>query len=87
MRETLIEAVEKRLGAVEALSERTALKFLTEYGGAYIADDIRRVGRGLGPKPVHTPVCSPQSNVTAESFVSPFKRDYVSRMALADAPS
>ncbi len=36
-------------------------------------------------KPVTTPVCSPQSNGMAESFVNTFKRDYVSRMDLADA--
>jgi hypothetical protein len=35
--------------------------------------------------PANTPVCSPQSNGTAESFVSTFKRDYVSRKDLVDA--
>jgi transposase InsO family protein len=39
----------------------------------------------LGLKPINTPVCSPQSNGVAESFVNTFKRDYVSRMDLADA--
>jgi hypothetical protein len=36
-------------------------------------------------KRVNTPVCSPQSNSMAESFVNTFKRDYVSRMDLVDA--
>jgi transposase InsO family protein len=85
VREMLIEAVEKRFGAVEALPEGRTLEFLTDNGGAYIADDTRRVARELGLKPVNTPVCSPQSNGMAESFVNTFKRDYVSRMDLADA--
>ena len=85
VREMLIEAVEKRFGAVEALPEGRTLEFLTDNGGAYIADDTRRVARELGLKSVNTPVCSPQSNGMAESFVNTFKRDYVSRMNLADA--
>jgi putative transposase len=85
VREMLIEAVEKRFGAVEALPEGGTLEFLTDNGGAYIAHDTRRVARELGLKPVNTPVCSPQSNGMAESFVNTFKRDYVSRMDLADA--
>ena len=38
----------------------------------------------FGLTPVNTPVCSPQSNGMAESFVNTFKRDYVSRMDLTD---
>ncbi|MXN28740.1 integrase core domain-containing protein, partial [Delftia sp. CH05] len=41
--------------------------------------------RALGLKPINTPVCSPQSNGMAESFVNTFKRDYVARMDLSDA--
>jgi transposase InsO family protein len=85
VREMLIEAVEKRFGAVEALPEGRTLEFLTDNGGAYIADETRRIARALGLKPVNTPVCSPQSNGMAESFVNTFKRDYVSRMDLGDA--
>jgi putative transposase len=65
--------------------QKAALEFLTDNGGAYIADETRRIARALGIKPVNTPVCSPQSNGMAESFVNTFKRDYVSRMDLADA--
>lgn len=85
VREMLIEAVEKRFGAVEALPEDLQLEFLTDSGGAYIAGEARAMVRSLGLKPVTTPVCSPQSNCMAESFVNTFKRDYVSRMDLADA--
>ncbi len=81
----LIEAVEKRFGAVEAIPAQHALEFLTDNGGAYIAEDTRRIARSLGLKSVNTPVRSPQSNGMAESFVNTFKRDYVSRMNRRDA--
>ncbi len=77
--------MEKRFGTVEAPPEGRTLEFLTDNGGAYIADDTCRVARALGLRPVNTPVCSPQSNGMAESFVNIFKRDYFSRMDLADA--
>lgn len=85
VREMLIEAVEKRFGAVEAIPAGHSLEFLTDNGGAYIAGDTRAIARAMGLKPVNTPVCSPQSNGMAESFVNTFKRDYVSRMDLANA--
>lgn len=87
VREMLIEAVEKRFGAVEALPQQHTLEFLTDNGGAYIAEDTRRIARLLGLKPINTPVCSPQSNGMAESFVNTFRRDYLSRMDLSDAPT
>jgi putative transposase len=87
VREMLIEAVEQRFGAVEAIPEDHVLEFLSDNGGAYIAADTRSVARQLGLKPINTPVCSPQSNGMAESFVNTFKRDYVSRMDLTDAPT
>ena len=37
--------------------------------------------------PINTPVCSPQSNGRAESFVNTFWRDYDARMDLSDAPT
>ena len=85
VREMLIEAVEKRFGDVESLPANHALEFLSDNGGAYIAAETRRIARQLGLTPINTPVCSPQSNGMAESFVNTFKRDYVSRMDLADA--
>lgn len=87
VREMLIEAVEKRFGAVEALPSGHTLEFLSDNGGAYIAVDTRRIARALGLKPINTPVCSPQSNGMAESFVNTFRRDYLSRMDLSDAPT
>ena len=83
----LIEAVEKRFGAVEAVPEEHLLEFLSDNGGAYIAADTRRIARSLGLKPINTPVCSPQSNGMAESFVNTFRRDYLNRMDLSDAPT
>lgn len=85
VREMLIEAVEKRFGSVEAVPADHRLEFLSDNGSAYIAADTRAVARSLGLKPINTPVCSPQSNGMAESFVNTFKRDYVARMDLSDA--
>ena len=85
VREMLIEAVEKRFGAVEAVPADHRLEFLSDNGSAYIAAETRGVARSLGLKPINTPVCSPQSNGIAESFVNTFKRDYVARMDLSDA--
>ena len=62
VREMLIEAVERRFGAVEAIPADHELEFLSDNGGAYIAADTRSVARQLGLKPINTPVCSPQSN-------------------------
>jgi transposase InsO family protein len=87
VREILIEAVEKRFGAVEAVPAGHTLEFLSDNGGAYIAHDTRRIARSLGLRPINTPVCSPQSNGMAESFVNTFRRDYESRMDLTDAPT
>jgi putative transposase len=78
VREMLIEAVEKRFGSVDA--RPAGLEFLTDNGGAYRAHETHAIARQLGIKSIHTPVCSPQSNGMAESFVNTFKRDYVSRM-------
>jgi len=85
VREMLIEAVERRFGAVEGLPLQQPLEFLTDNGGAYIAAHTRQIARSLGLRPINTPVCSPQSNGMAESFVNTFRRDYVSRMDLSDA--
>jgi len=81
----LIEAVERRFGGVEAVPHDHVLEFLSDNGGAYIAADTRSVARQLGLKPINTPVCGPQSNGMAESFVNTFRRDYVNRMDLTNA--
>jgi putative transposase len=83
VRDMLIEAVEKRFGTVDACS--TSLQFLSDNGGAYRAHETHALARRLGITPIHTPVCSPQSNGMAESFVNTFKRDYVSQMDCSTA--
>ena len=80
MRQNLIEAVEKRFGTVEPVPTGHTLEFVSDNGSAYIAIQMRQMARALGLKPINTPVCSPQS------FVNTFRRDYVSRMDLSDAP-
>jgi transposase InsO family protein len=85
IREMLIEAVERRFGSVDAVPEGHRLEFLSDNGGAYIARDTKKVAKELGLEPIRTPICSPQSNGMAESFVNTFKRDYVSRMDCRDA--
>lgn len=85
VREMLIETVERRFGSVEGVPQGREVEFLSDNGGAYIAADTRALARALGLKPINTPVCSPQSNGMAESFVNTFKRDYVARMDLSDA--
>ena len=70
---------------MKAVPAGHALKFLSDNGGAYIAAETRALARALGLKPINTPVCSPQSNGMAGSFVNTFKRDYVARMDLRDA--
>jgi putative transposase len=87
VREMLIEAVEKRFGTVDSVPAGHVLEFLSDNGGAYIAHDTRRIARSLGLTPINTPICSPQSNGMAESFVNTFRRDYQSRMDLSDAPT
>ena len=85
VREVLIEAVERRFGSVDDVPKGLYLEFLSDNGGAYIAADTRAVARSLGLKPINTPVCSPQSNGIAESFVNTVKRDYVPRMDVRNA--
>jgi putative transposase len=63
----LVEAVKTRFGHATLGSKK--LEFLSYNGGAYRAHGKHTLARTLGIKPVHTPVCSPQSNGIAESFV------------------
>ncbi|MDB5839221.1 MAG: integrase [Herminiimonas sp.] len=65
--------------------EETLELFLSDNGGAYRAHETHAIARELGIKPIHTPVCSPQSNGMAESFVNSFKRDYVGQMDRSSA--
>ena len=83
VRDMMIEAVEARFG--EASIGPTKLEFLSDNGGAYRAHETHALARAMGLEPIHTPVCSPQSNGMAESFVNTFKRDYVSLMDRSNA--
>ena len=47
-------------------------------------EGIRRFARVIGLEPVTTPVCSPQSNGMAESFVRMLTRDYIAFMPKPD---
>ena len=78
VRDMLVEAVEARFG--QASVGAAKLEFLSDNGGAYRAHETHALARKMGIEPIHTPVCSPQSNGIAESFVNTFKRDYVSLM-------
>jgi putative transposase len=83
VRDMLVEAVETRFGQTNVGS--TKLEFLSDNGGAYRAHETHALARELGIEPVHTPVCSPQANGIAESFVNTFKRDYVNLMDRSSA--
>lgn len=84
VRDMLVEGVETRFGQ-PMVSGDIELEFLSDNGGAFRAKDTHALVKDLGIKPVHTPVCSPQSNGMAESFVNTFKRDYVSQMDRSSA--
>lgn len=73
----MIEAVEARFGQASIGSAKP--EFLSDNGSAYRAHETHALAR-VGLEPLHTAVCSPQSNGMAESFVTTFKRDYVSAM-------
>ena len=81
----LIEALEKRFDRVEGMPSTRTLEVFTDNGGAYIATETQQIVPQLGLKPVNMPVCNLQSNGLAESFVTTFKRGYVSRVDLTDA--
>lgn len=85
VRDMMIEAVEARFG--QASTGSAKLEFLSDNGGAYRAHETHALAREMGLEPIHTPVCSPQSNGMAESFVNTFKRDYVSSMDRSNAES
>lgn len=84
VRDVMLAAVEHRFGA--ALPDRP-VQWLTDNGSPYIAHETRAFAREIGLDPVTTPVCSPQSNGMAESFVKTLKRDYIAHMPKPDAPT
>lgn len=81
VRAVMLEAVERRFG--QQLSN-TPTQWLSDNGSAYTAEDTRSFARQIGLIPLTTPVCSPQSNGMAESFVKTMKRDYIAFMPRPD---
>ncbi len=74
VRDVMLAAVENRFGNV--LKAPSEIEWLTDNGSGYIAGKTREFATDIGLKPLTTPVCSPQSNGMAESFVKTMKRDY-----------
>ncbi len=83
VRDVMLAAVENRFG--NTLHTPSEIEWLSDNGSGYTADETRRFATGIGLKPLTTPVCSPQSNGMAESFVKTMKRDYVAFMPKPDA--
>lgn len=81
----MIQAVEYRFGIGEL--PQKPVEWLTDNGSCYTAKDTRKFARGLNPKPVTTPVVSPQSNGMAESFVKTLKHDYAALASKRIVPS
>jgi transposase InsO family protein len=68
VRDVMLAAVENRFG--NALKAPADIEWLTDNGSGYTADKTRSFAASIGLKPLTTPVCSPQSNGMAESFVN-----------------
>ncbi|MDO3529983.1 IS3 family transposase [Ralstonia pseudosolanacearum] len=81
--DVMLAAVEQRFGNVPKAPAE--IEWLTDNGSGYIAGKTREFATDIGLKPLTTPVCSPQSNGMAESFVKTMKRDYVAFMPKPDA--
>ncbi len=82
VRDMMLEAVEKRFGAHRASHQ---VEMLSDNGSAYTARDTCIFASQLGLRSCLTPVKSPESNGTSETFVNTLKRDYVRVMPLPDA--
>jgi hypothetical protein len=82
-RDVMLAAVENRFGNVAKAPAE--IEWLTDNGSGYTADKTRAFASEIGLKPLTTPVCGPQSNGMAESFVKTTKRDYVVFMPKPDA--
>ena len=86
VRDMLIEAVEKRFGAVDAIPAQHALEFLSDNGGAYTSARHPTDRPCAGPEAnPHAGMQSPAATASLNPFVNTFRRDYVSRMDLSDA--
>ncbi|GAB3465411.1 hypothetical protein GCM10027398_10650 [Azotobacter salinestris] len=81
VRDVMLEAVERRFGQT---LPPAPIQWLSDNGSAYTAEQTRAFAREIGLLPLTTPVCSPQSNGMAESFVKTMKRDYIAHMPRPD---
>ena len=84
VRDTMLEAVEKRFGTTRAPHP---VEHLSDNGNPYIAKETRDFAAALNLVPCFTPVRSPESNGMSEAFVKTFKRDYLRINPLPDAQS
>jgi putative transposase len=82
VRDLMLEAVERRFGAVQTSHP---IEWLSDNGSPYTANETVDFAAALGLVPCFTPVASPESNGIAEAFVKTFKRDYVRVNPLPDA--
>lgn len=82
VRDMMLEAVEKRFGAVRAPHP---IEHLSDNGSPYTAKQTRDFAVALNLVPCFTPVKSPESNGMSEAFVKTLKRDYVRISPLPDA--
>lgn len=83
VRNVMLAAVEHRFG--QDLQTSQKVEWLSDNGSAYTAEQTVRFAAQIGLTPLTTPVCSPQSNGMAESFVKTMKRDYIAFMPKPDA--
>ncbi|MDH4554659.1 IS3 family transposase [Pseudomonas sp. BN417] len=81
VRDVMLQAIEQRFGEEPPASP---VQWLSDNGSAYTAEQTRVFARQIGLQPLTTPVCSPQSNGMAESFVKTMKRDYIGHMPKPD---
>ncbi|GAB5097446.1 hypothetical protein YK56LOC_31620 [Caballeronia sp. HLA56] len=82
VRDVMLATVEHRFGNVRKAPAQ--IEWLSDNSSGYIAEKTRAFASDIGLKPLTTPVCSPQSNGMAESFVKTMKRDSVSFMPKPD---
>lgn len=82
VRDMMLDAVEKRFGAVRA---PRPIEHLSDNGSPYTAKQTRDFAVALNLVPCFTPVKSPESNGMSEAFVKTLKRDYVRISPLPDA--
>jgi putative transposase len=82
VRDMMLDAVEKRFGAVRAPHP---IEHLSDNGSPYTAKQTRDFAAALNLIPCFTPVKSPESNGMSEAFVKTLKRDYVRISPLPDA--